>query len=70
MTKPLRINSPTLDPEDVAYLAQCQFALEPSLVKLLSVAEMAGWDRTHVVMAALTLCAELAELPEGPQALQ
>lgn len=70
MTKHLRINRPTLEPEDREYLAQCQFAIEPSLVKLLSVAEMAGWDRTHVVLAALTLCAELAELPESPQVFQ
>lgn len=69
-TKHLRINGPTLEPDDGDYLAQCQFALEPSLVKLLRLAELAGWDRTHVVLAALTLCAEFADLPENRQRLQ
>lgn len=52
------------------YLEQCRFALEPSLFKLLSVAELAGWDRTHVALAVLDLCAEEAELPRTLHGLQ
>lgn len=70
MTKHLRINSPTLEPQDVEYLAECQFAIEPSLAKLLSVAELAGWDRTHVVLAAFSLCAEFARQPQYPHTKQ
>ncbi|PWK72703.1 hypothetical protein [Aminobacter sp. AP02] len=68
--KQLRINSPTVDPEDGNYMAQCQFAIEPSLIKMLHIAEQAGWDRSHVVMAALSVCAGYAELTESLPVLQ
>ncbi len=70
MPKNLRINGPTSRPDDMDYLEQCRFALEPSLFKLLSVAELAGWDRTHVALVVLDLCAEEAELPRALHGLQ
>lgn len=70
LTKQQRINSPTIEPKDGDYLSQCQFALEPSLLKLLRMAENAGWDRTHVVLAALALCAEFAETAPERGSLQ
>lgn len=69
-TKQLRINGPTLEPEHLDYSAEGQFALEPSLLKLLQIAEQAGWDRTHVALAAFSVCADYAKLTENSPVLQ
>jgi hypothetical protein len=42
-----------MDPSDPAYVQQCGFALEPSIIGLIEQAVEAGWSRGDVVLAIL-----------------
>jgi hypothetical protein len=57
-----QINPPSEHGRNLALIAECRFALEPSMLRLLDAAEDAGWDRSTVVTALATF---LAEIPEG-----
>lgn len=57
-----QINPPSEHGRDLGLIAECRFALEPSVLRLLDAAEDAGWDRSTVVTALATF---LAEIPGG-----
>jgi hypothetical protein len=63
MTSKNRINPPDHPLTHPDYQRDCQFALEPSVTKLLELAVAAGWDRNHVIDAVLVLAAEQLKLP-------
>jgi hypothetical protein len=52
------INPPTYAVSDPQYLAECRFALEPSFVGLVNLAEKAGWDRRQATYSLMMLAAE------------
>ncbi len=54
-----RINSPTVDEEDVDYLNQYKFALEPSVHRLAEMAFAAGWSRQKIGDALSALAMEI-----------
>lgn len=56
-----RINAPTGDERDVHYIDYCKFALEPSVSKLVDLAEDAGWSRQRVLYSLMFLAAEMAK---------
>lgn len=58
MTKTIRINGPSgkFD-KSLKYQEECQFALEPSVTRLIELATEAGWDRDQVVYAMLAVAA-------------
>ncbi|MEI5679503.1 MULTISPECIES: hypothetical protein [unclassified Mesorhizobium] len=57
MAKANRINSPSHALGDPQYQTHCQFALEPSVIKLLEMATAAGWDAAQVSYAIMMLAA-------------
>ncbi|MCZ4072105.1 hypothetical protein [Agrobacterium sp. LMR679] len=58
MTAKTKINGPSRAPDEgPRYQEECQFALEPSVSKLIELAVDAGWDREQVVYALLNLAA-------------
>ncbi|MND49420.1 hypothetical protein D3C81_1877850 [compost metagenome] len=58
MTKTIRINGPSGTSEkSLKYQEECQFALEPSVTRLIELATEAGWDRDQVVYAMLSIAA-------------
>ncbi|TIR17084.1 MAG: hypothetical protein E5X33_26910 [Mesorhizobium sp.] len=59
MTTRNRINSPTVDEEDVDYLNQCKFALEPSIHRLAELALVAGWSHPRIGYALMVLAMEM-----------
>lgn len=66
MARTARINAPTNDVLDADYSAECRFAIEPSLTKMIELAVAAGWDRQQVALAAMFLAAEYAKSHEAP----
>lgn len=58
-----RINPPNQSVSHPGYQRDCQFALEPSVTKLLDLAVAAGWDQEHVIDAVLVLVASRLKLP-------
>lgn len=56
-----QINSPSSLRSSLDYQEECKFALEPSISKLIEMAEAAGWDRSHIVIAVLRATIEMAE---------
>jgi len=52
------INSPSLSIDTMDYQAECQFALEPSIQKLMEKAEHAGWNRQQAALAIVALASE------------
>lgn len=57
MTKPPRLNSPTKVVGDPLYPLECQFALEPSVIRLIDLATELGWEKQHVLCALMNLVA-------------
>jgi hypothetical protein len=57
MAKANRINPPSHALGDPQYQTHCQFALEPSVTKLLEMATAAGWDAAQVAYAIMMLAA-------------
>lgn len=58
MTKTIRINGPSgASNNSLRYQEECQFALEPSVSRLIELAAEAGWDRDQVVFALLSIAA-------------
>ncbi|KAB2726428.1 hypothetical protein [Brucella anthropi] len=55
-----RINGPTKAVADPSYVAECQFALEPSVFGLMKLATEAGWDSSQAATAIAILAAEIA----------
>lgn len=55
-----KINPPQHPVGDSKYQAECQFALEPSVTKLLQLAEEAGWDAHQAAYAVMMLAAQAA----------
>jgi hypothetical protein len=53
-----KINPPGHSIEDSRYQPECQFALEPSVTKLLQLAEQAGWDPHQAAYAVMMLAAQ------------
>ncbi|HET7411089.1 MAG TPA: hypothetical protein VFJ18_00390 [Pararhizobium sp.] len=49
------INEPTIGRTDSRYLAECIFALEPSVTRLIELALAAGWTRDEVANAITIL---------------
>ncbi|WP_144862607.1 hypothetical protein [Mesorhizobium sp. J18] len=60
MARRVRINPPTNPIEHPDYLKECQFALEPSITKLIELASDAGWDRNQAAVAIMFLGAASA----------
>ena len=58
MTTKLRINTPSVASDHPEYLRQCEFALEPSIVKVVEMASRAGWRRDQVAMSIAILAAQ------------
>lgn len=58
-----RINPPNHPVTHPGYQRDCQFALEPSVTKLLELAVAAGWDQNQAIDAVLVLAAERFKLP-------
>lgn len=54
------INPPQHPVDDSRYQPECQFALEPSVTKLLQLAEEAGWDARQAAYAIMMLAAQTA----------
>lgn len=46
-----KINPPTLRTADPRYLHECEFALEPSIAKVVEVAKATGWSADHVALS-------------------
>lgn len=58
MTTSSRINPPGKNRVgSPQYQAECIFALEPSLMRLIELAKEAGWDEQQVVYAVLCITA-------------
>jgi len=58
MKKIKRINGPIRSlNEGLRYQEECQFALEPSVTRLIELAIEAGWDHQQVVYALLNIAA-------------
>ncbi|UXT97968.1 hypothetical protein [Agrobacterium tumefaciens] len=58
MTKTIRINGPSgTSGKGLKYQEECQFALEPSVTRLIELAIEAGWSRDQVAYALLSLAA-------------
>lgn len=53
-----KINPPNHCATHVSYQRDCQLALEPSLTRLLEMAEEAGWDARQASYAIVMLAAE------------
>lgn len=53
-----KINPPGHPVDDSRYQPECQFALEPSVTKLLQMAEQAGWDPRQAAYAVMMLAAQ------------
>lgn len=62
-----KINPPQHPVEDSRYQPECQFALEPSVTKLLQMAEQAGWDTRQAAYAVMMLAAQAVTDPESPE---
>lgn len=58
------INPPAHSISDSRYQPECQFALEPSVAKLLQMAEQAGWDPRQAAYAVMMLAAQAVTGPE------
>ena len=61
------INAPSERTRNLSLVAECRFALEPSVVRLFDAAEDAGWDRSTVVAALATFLAEISEGNQSPR---
>lgn len=58
MTKTIRINGPSGTSNDSRRSQEeCQFALEPSVTRLIELATEAGWNHEQVVYAMLAVAA-------------
>ena len=58
MTKTIRINGPSgTSDNSLKFQEECQFALEPSVTRLIELATEAGWGRDQVVYALLAIAA-------------
>lgn len=58
MMKTVRINGPSgTSDKSLKYQEECQFALEPSVTRLIELAIDAGWSRDQVVYALLSIAA-------------
>lgn len=55
MSKNIQINPPSRALVDDAYLAECMFVVEPSLMSLMARAEEAGWAHDQVVLAIMCI---------------
>lgn len=55
-----RINTPTKAVTDPNYIAECQFALEPSVYRLMELATEVGWDHRQAATAIAMLAAKMA----------
>jgi len=53
-----RINCPTKDPSDPGYQAECEFALEPSVSKLVDEAMASGWQLSRIARAIMLIAAQ------------
>ncbi len=62
-----KINPPTRDVTELNYQRDCQLALEPSLTKLLEMAERAGWELHQATYAVMILAAEHLKTQSPPQ---
>ncbi|HWK68562.1 MAG TPA: hypothetical protein VNS34_26865 [Rhizobiaceae bacterium] len=58
-----KINPPGHPVDDSRYQPECQFALEPSVTKLLQMAEQAGWDPRQAAYAVMMLAAQAVTEP-------
>lgn len=67
MAKRSRIHAPTKSLGDIDYTSECRFAIEPSLTKMIELAEAAGWQRSQVAIAVMFLCAEIARNSSVPE---
>ncbi len=64
MAKTPKINPPEQEPSDAQYQAHCQFALEPSVTKLLKMAQDAGWEPRQAAYAVMVLAANSVKTDE------
>jgi hypothetical protein len=55
------INPPPLQADDEKYLAQCLFALEPSIEGLVHAAVRSGWKRSFVLASIIAIAVEQVE---------
>lgn len=62
-----QINPPSEHGRDLGLIAECRFALEPSMLRLLDAAEDAGWDRSTVVTALATFLGEIPHDKSPPR---
>ncbi|WP_157018689.1 hypothetical protein [Mesorhizobium xinjiangense] len=67
MKKAAKINPPEQEPTDADYQAHCQFALEPSVTRLLKMAEDAGWEPRQAAYAIMVLAATSVRQDETRQ---
>ena len=50
------ISAPTRSPDNASYKVECEFTMEPELVRLVGDAVEAGWDELVVAFAITSLC--------------
>ncbi len=60
MSVNFRINPPNSPVNDDSYLAECQFALEPSVYGLMKLAVAAGWEPKQAATAIAVLSVQIA----------
>jgi len=50
------INPPSKQLGEEGYAVECEFALEPSFMRLVSEAKKAGWDELQIAFSLISLC--------------
>lgn len=56
INKKYLISAPTKSPDNACYKVECEFTMEPELVRLVGDAVEAGWDELVVAFAITSLC--------------